>query len=153
MAVLAKSQNRQKTILLLSDSLILDSQIIVLHSVIVSSGTNVFLENIDFRINYSNQSFINLKIPKPITLLVQYSSTNFDFKKIYQNKNPKIIDKEGIETKNPFLYNPNETDFLNAESASSGLKMNGSISRGLGLGNVQNVVVKWQMVELLLKKY
>ncbi len=141
MAVLAKSQNRQKTILLLSDSLLLDSQLIVHHSVIVSNGTNVFLENIDYRINYTNQSFINLKIPKPTTLLVKYSSPNFDFKKIYQNKNPKIIDREGIETKNPFLYNPNETDFLNAESASSGLKMNGSISRGLGLGNAQNVVV------------
>ncbi len=141
MAVLAKSQNRQKTILLLSDSLLLDSQLIVHHSVIVSNGTTVLLENIDYRINYTNQSFINLKIPKPTTLLVKYSSPNFDFKKIYQNKNPKIIDKEGIESKNPFLYNPNETDFLNAESASSGLKMNGSISRGLGLGNAQNLVV------------
>ena len=82
------------------------------------------------------------KIGQKSTLVVpKYSSPNFDFKKIYQNKNPKIIDKEGIETKNPFLYNPNETDFLNTESASSGLKMNGSISRGLGLGNAQNVVI------------
>jgi len=56
MAVLAKSQNRQKTILLLSDSLVLDSQIIVHHSVIVSNGNKIYFENIDFRINYSNQS-------------------------------------------------------------------------------------------------
>ena len=47
MAVLAKSQNRQKTILLLSDSLLLDSQLIVHHSVIVSNGTTVLLENIE----------------------------------------------------------------------------------------------------------
>ncbi len=141
MAVLAKSQNRQKTILLLTDSLVLDSQLIVQKSVSVSNGNTIYLENIDYKINYSTQTFINLKIPKPATLIVKYSSPNFDFKKIYQNKNPKIIDIEGIETKNPFLYNPNETDFLNAENASSGLKMNGSISRGLGLGNAQNVVV------------
>ena len=47
MSVLAKSQNRQKSILLLSDSLVLDSQIIVQHSVSVSNGNTFYFENID----------------------------------------------------------------------------------------------------------
>jgi len=141
LAVLAQSQNRQKMFTLISDSIQLDSSVIAQKSVQVSNGNTSFIENIDFRINYYANAFINLKIPKGTQLKVKYSASNFYFSKIYQNKNPNIIDKEGIETKNPFLYSINETDFLSSESFSNGLKMNGSISRGLGLGNAQNVVV------------
>ena len=67
MAVLAKSQNRQKMILLLTDSLLLDSQLIVQKSVSVSNENTIYLENIDYKINYSTQTFINLKQDRHIS--------------------------------------------------------------------------------------
>ncbi|MEI7978098.1 MAG: hypothetical protein WCI53_04575 [Bacteroidota bacterium] len=141
LAALAIGQNRQKTIVLLSDSILLDSSIIAQHSVQMSNENSSFIENIDFKINYFTGYLLNIKLPKNTPLQVKYNVAYFNFGKIYQNKNTNIIDKEGRETQNPFLYSINESENLNTQIYDNGLKMNGSISRGLGLGNAQNVVV------------
>ena len=77
--------------ILLTDSITLDSSVIAQKSVQVSNGNTTFIENIDFRINYFANAFINLKIPKGTQLTVKHSASNFSFSKTYQNKNPNII--------------------------------------------------------------
>ncbi len=135
------AQNRFKSILLTNDSITLDSNSIQKNSIKISTAQTSYVEGIDFRINYYYRALINLKIPKGTVVDVKYGASNFNLSQVYLQKSTNIIDVEGKETKNPFLYIPNENEFSAISGQDKGLKINGSIMRGLGLGNAQNVVV------------
>jgi hypothetical protein len=136
-----QAQNRFKSIPILSDSITLDSNIIQKNSLQISDANKTYIEGIDFRVNYYFNALVNLKIPKGTIVNIKYGASNYSFSKVYKHKSTSIIDVEGKETKNPFLYNPNDDNFNINSAQNSGLKVNGSIMRGLGLGNAQNVVV------------
>ena len=138
-ALKAQFQNRE--FVLPADSFQLDSGILFKNSIQVSSAGNSYSEGIDFRINYFYSAFINLKIPKNTFITFRYKTLSYDFRKSYQNKNMRIIDPEYNQTQNPFLYNSNEENNFGTLNKNDGLKLNGSISRGLGFGNNQNLVL------------
>jgi len=123
-----------------TDTFKLDSLIIFKGSIELKSSEKKFIENVDYKIDYLHSSFINLQIPLNTKIEAKYKVLLLDIGKPYAHKDMKIIQREYFETKNPYLYTPdaaNKTDIFKND----GLKMNGSLSRGLAFGNNQNVVL------------
>ena len=134
------NNTRIKNITTSSDTITLDTLTIFKGSVTVSSNGKIFNEAVDFKIDYLHSSLILLQIPHNTNLTVQYRVLQFDIGKTYAHKDKKIIQREFYETKNPFLYSPESSNKIDLFK-NDGLKMNGSLSRGLAFGNNQNVVL------------
>jgi len=130
---------RSQQLTLDKKSFIIDSLTIIKHTVTVRSGELNYIEGVNFEIDYFHSIFININIPEGTLISIRYSPVLFDFKKVYQNKDLSIIQPEFKEIKNPFLYQPGKNTDLSI--ISDGLQINGSLMRGLSLGNNQNVVV------------
>lgn len=133
-----QAQWKSKSLRLSTDSFQLDTLVLLQGSTEVSGLNKVYAEGLDYRINYIHKAFINLRIEPQAELIIRYRALNFDFNKSYRNKDPRIIDPEFEQSRNPFLYSPGE-ELLYGKGES--LKLNGSIMRGLNFGNSQNVVV------------
>ncbi len=131
---------RTKTFLATNDTILLDSQIIFKGSVSISSNEKILIESVDFKIDYLHSQLIILNIPLNTKLQVQYKVLQLDIGKPYAHKDKKIIQREYYETRNPFLYTPDASNKIDIFK-NDGLKMNGSLSRGLAFGNNQNVVL------------
>ncbi len=131
---------QSKNIFISQDTTQLDSATIFKGSVFLSDGQKSFIENVDFAIDYFSSSLILLTIPKNSKLKVQYKVMQLPIGKSYQHKDREIIQKEFKEIRNPYLYTPT-TSNANDVFKNDGLKMNGSLSRGLAFGNNQNVVL------------
>ncbi|MEI6594749.1 MAG: hypothetical protein WCO28_04235, partial [Bacteroidota bacterium] len=131
---------RTKTFLASNDTILLDSQIIFKGSVSISTNEKILIESVDFKIDYIHSQLIILQIPLNTKLQVQYKVLQLDIGKPYAHKDKKIIQREYYETKNPFLYTPDASNKIDIFK-NDGLKMNGSLSRGLAFGNNQNVVL------------
>jgi hypothetical protein len=130
---------RQFTLLSDHDTLQLDSQPIFKGTVKVVSGDELWLENIDYSINYYTSSLVVLGNHKGKPVQVSYRALSFDIHQSYAHKDPGIIQPEFREIRNPFSYTPEDKQAAIIQS--DGLKMNGSLSRGLSFGNNQDVVV------------
>ena len=131
---------RIKNITTSSDTIQLDTLLIFKGSIEISSSEKKLTENVDFKIDYLHSTFINLQIPFNTKLVAKFKVILLDIGKPYAHKDKKIIQREYIETKNPYLYTPGEANKLDIFK-NDGLKMNGSLSRGLAFGNNQNVVL------------
>lgn len=138
--IYAKAQNIvSRNIILSSDTFVLDSSLILSHSISVSNVYKIYTENIDYSFNYYNNTFVNRTIPLGTLLTISYQTVLLDLKKKKSHKDLSLIQPEFIVGLNPYLYTPqNNTDQFFKQD---GLKMNGSISRGINFGNNQNVVL------------
>ena len=130
---------RTRNILLSSDTLILDSNVILKGSLSVYYSQKKLVENIDYSFNYYNNTLINKSITKDALLQMSYQIIALDLKQKFSHKDIALIQPEFIISQNPFLYSPTNTsdNFFKQD----GLRMNGSISRGLNFGNNQNLVL------------
>ncbi|MFI5221153.1 MAG: hypothetical protein ACHQK8_02420 [Bacteroidia bacterium] len=131
---------RTKIVSSSSDTIPLDTMVLFKGSVIVSSGGKIFSENKDYRVDYLHSKLILILIPPKTELRISYKVILLDIAKPLAHKDPAIIQKEYIDFQNPYMYTPgasNATDIFKND----GLKMNGSLSRGLSFGNNQNVVL------------
>lgn len=130
---------RTRNILLISDTLLLDTSIIIKGSLSINHSQKKLIESQDYSFNYFNNAFINKTIEKGSLLQISYQVVALDLKQKLSHKDVSLIQPEFIITQNPFLYSPTNTsdNFFKQD----GLRMNGSISRGLNFGNNQNVVL------------
>lgn len=133
------ARSKQFTILTDHDTLQLDTQPIFKGTIKITSGEEVWIENIDYTVNYFLSSIIISGNRKGQVIQVTYRALLFDIGKTYSHKDPAIIQPEFREVRNPFSYTPEDKNGPIIQS--EGVKLNGSLSRGLSFGNNQDVVV------------
>lgn len=121
------------------DSLQLDTLPLIKGSINISQGNVLLFEGIDYHINYVSGWFKPIKVQLGIPVKISYKVITYPLQKPYRHKPREMIQPEYREDKNPFLYSSEKrtTELFNND----GLKMNGSLSRGLAFGNNQDVVV------------
>src|SRR5574343_371665 len=123
-----------------SDSVLIDSGTIVQSSVLVYAGDSLLQAGVHYRINYSSNYFIPLQIPRETSVSISYQTLNINLKQTYFNK-PRSLQLPQLNgNREDYGYTPNSGNKFDIYK-NDGLKMNGSISRGLGFGNNQNVVL------------
>ena len=122
----------QKKLQLTSVSTFLDSSTIAVSSLIVDGHPPS-----DYKLDSTFNKLIWLgKMPSD-SITVRYRVLQFDFSKVYRNKNPKI--RERFYTQNPFSYVPPSEKFN--ELREDNVTTVGNIARGIGFGNNQDLVV------------
>jgi hypothetical protein len=140
MAQLA-SNSRSKTIRIISatDTLQLDTVSIFRGTIQVQSGGNTLVEGQDYHVDYLKPAIIPITLSPGSSITVSYRVILLDLGATYSHKNTNLIQKEYQEIRNPFAYTPDAGK--GALIQSDGIKMNGSLARGLSFGNNQDVVV------------
>ena len=122
------------------DSVLLDSNTIVVGSVNVFNNQLALVEGTDFRINYWQGYFIPITILPGTPLYIGYKKLNVYLKTPLYKKSRalQIPQLNGSRNEQGYIAGNNtRLDFFKEDN----LKLNGSISRGLGFGNNQDVVV------------
>lgn len=130
---------RQLTLASPSDTVLLDSLVIFKGTVNITASGEQLTEGTDYKINYLTSSLIPLRIAANAPLIIQYNVMTLDLRKEKAHKDRKLIQPRFQEVRNPFLYSTDKTSTELYKT--DGLKMNGSLSRGLSFGNNQDVVI------------
>lgn len=122
-----------------NDTLQLDSAPVFKGTLKLYREDELLNEGVAYTIDYLSRSIIlKNQLPKS-TITATYQVILLDLAKPFQHKNSAIVQREFQEIRNPFVYRP---DDLNKQIIrNDGLRMNGSLSRGLAFGNNQDVVV------------
>jgi len=135
------SNLRTKTLVSISDTILLDSLSIIPNSLIVMAKDGFALDSSSYTVNFS-EAILTWHISKeerPTELKLVYRIFPYALSKDYSHKNIDRVtpDKEGLS--NPFVYSykSNSNDIF----ALGGLSKSGSISRGISFGNSQDVIV------------
>ena len=97
-------------------------------------------EGIDYQINYFSGYLKVNKAYKNKTLQVSYKTPNINLKQVYSNKSRSLQIPEIKGNRYDLGYAPNVNTRIDLFK-NDGLKLNGSISRGLGFGNNQDIVL------------
>lgn len=132
---------RTKTIAL-ADSIKLDSLSLIPNTLKISVGENT-LDTSFYKVDYAKAIiyFDKNKRKELATSEIKtfYRVFNFDLSKTTQHKDEKVLKEAKVFSYNPFSSNPSagQSDPFKMD----GLNKTGSISRGIGLGNNQDVVV------------
>jgi hypothetical protein len=126
------------TILSPADSVTLDSLPIIKGSLKVKTSAGLLVEGADFEVNYLTKQLYFKSANVGTTLQIQYNVLLLDLSKPLSHKSIELIQPEFKENRNPFLYTQSGNTQL---FSNDGLKMNGSLSRGLSFGNNQDIVV------------
>ncbi|MCO6494155.1 MAG: hypothetical protein J5I91_00545 [Bacteroidetes bacterium] len=128
-----------------SDSLFLDSNIILVPStVVVLSGDSILVNGKDYTISLEGGYIVFDSAFIGNTIKVQgrfFRTEALEFNTFH--KNPKLIEPEFSQ--NPFIYNTNEHDESVDIFKQSGLNIQGNISRGVGVGNTQDLSLNSDM--------
>jgi hypothetical protein len=133
------SNLRKQELILVSDTMLLDSLSIVPNSEIIFLGNSPIDDNA-YEIDYSKSLFIlkESSLRKQSVSLL-YRVFPYSFEESVEHKKVNSIEEKSKIEKNPFLYeysaNPEDIFYLN------GLNKSGSISRGVAFGNNQDLSV------------
>jgi hypothetical protein len=122
-----------------SDTLLLDSLVIFKGTIQITANGEKLVEGIDYKIDYLSSTLILLRVSPNTQISAQYNVMMLDLKKPKVHKDRKLIQPYFQEIRNPYLYSADKTSTELYKT--DGLKMNGSLSRGLSFGNNQDVVV------------
>lgn len=132
---------RVKTITVNTDSLLVDTHTIVKSSVIIfTDNNNLLKEGIDYQINYFTGYLKVIQAYKNKPLELSYKTPNINLKQVYSNKSRSLQIPEIKGNRYDLGYAPNANNRIDLFK-NDGLKLNGSISRGLGFGNNQDIVL------------
>lgn len=135
----SQSRLKQKSYILKSDTLFLDSLSLIPGSIKINSKKGV-LDSSLYKIMYQRKAII-FKGNSGDTLTISYKTFPYNLEKKYYHKNPDILTKDLSLPGNPYSISFNETTSNNDNFVTDGLNKNGSISRGISFGNNQDVVV------------
>ncbi len=135
----ANSRTKTLFVTAANDTLQLDSVPVFKGTIRVQSGTQTLTEGTDYFVDYIKPAIIPITIKPGSIISISYRVMLLDLGKSYSHKNTNLIQKEYHETRNPFVYTPDAGK--GALIQSDGIKMNGSLARGLSFGNNQDVVV------------
>ncbi len=126
----------------IKDSLILDTLSINPNSFKVFNGA-IAIDANNYQLNFASTLLIWKVKPQIDSVMVKYYTLPFLLSKKYFNKNPSLIEEEVIYNK-PYIYSVNKEEgkVFNFE----GFNKSGSISRGIGFGNNQDLAVNSNLV-------
>ena len=124
------------------DSVVLDSLSIVPNSFQVFDGTFP-IANSNYKINYAGAILVWKIKPKADSVLVKYRTLPVSLAQNRFNKSPSLIEAEAINNK-PYIYNVSKEE--NTVFNFEGFNKSGSISRGIGFGNNQDLAVNSNLV-------
>ncbi|OAQ39236.1 hypothetical protein A5893_11255 [Pedobacter psychrophilus] len=139
------AQNNQLAIIkkiAVKDSTLLDTLSIIPNTFKLINGV-IPISQDSYQINFSSTLLIWKSKPNTDSVMVQYQTFPLLFSKKQFNKDPKIIE-EVVIGKNPFIYTANKED--NSIFNFEGFNKSGSISRGIGFGNNQDLAVNSNLV-------
>ena len=133
------SNLRSRIIEITGDTTNIDTLNLIPGTVKVQQGSKVYQELIDFQIDAFNALLIWKAQPRPQRVNISYRVFFFQFDETFAHKDPAIIEEEYTGLNNPFQFEPgsSQPDFFKDD----GLKMNGNFSRGISVGNNQDLVV------------
>lgn len=97
--------------------------------------TNYYLDPIDAKLVISDSI-----TPGPITII--YTRTPFNFNQVFNHKSDSLIVSDTATVFDPFIYSVSTTNPNDDLFGSSKLNKQGSISRGVTVGNAQNLSVQ-----------
>lgn len=131
------SSLRKKQVVIFGDTTTLDT-------LSIQAGTFKVLNKSNFNERYilvAEKAWIIRKnsSKEPDTLDVEYRVFPFLFSKVYSNPNRRISTAAERGIGNPFLYTPQSRD--KSQASFSGLNKSGSLSRGISVGNNQDLAV------------
>lgn len=132
------SNLRSKQIVLVQDSIQLDTMSIVPGSFLITTlGKSLSAE--DYVLNELNGTIYRTNSTPFDTLTITYRVFPLSFSRNYFNKSPDLVNKEAKTRTDPFKYTANSSvdDLFDLQ----GLNKSGSISRGVLVGNNQNLSV------------
>lgn len=128
----------QKKILITRDTIELDSNYIVAHSLRIKSKSG---EDLFFKWEQSTQQIIFFQRPTD-TVFIQYQKFPFAFHKEYAHKKISDIRKDFSRPNTFYQYNISDKKNKQEDFFSDKLFKNGSISRGITFGNNQDMSVQ-----------
>jgi hypothetical protein len=133
------SNNRIAALALSSDTIHLDTLSVVPGSVRVMLRRDVVADTNHYRLDYAKSLIIWNNKPAPDSLFIEYRVFSFNFNRTYNRRPLTIVQPEELYKVSPLLYR----DRTSEESifGSTELSKTGSISRGVGFGNNQNLTV------------
>lgn len=132
----AQSAAIQRKYLLTTDTLLLDTLVLVNHSVSVEG----YSEPNDFAIDYRKGMLLNRRIPLQTEITVNYLALRYPLKQEFRHRDPAKILPHFQETRDPFKLEAVSSGY-DFSGRNEGLLTTGSIMRGITLGNNQNAVV------------
>lgn len=124
------------------DSLTLDTLSILPNSFKVLAGTTIINAN-QYQINYASAELKWTQKPTVDSVLVSYKTLPLLLAKKVFYKDPKLIEEE-VVSRQPYIYQVKKED--NAIFNFEGFNKSGSISRGIGFGNNQDLAVNSNLV-------
>lgn len=124
--------------ILTSDTLQIDSMLIIQGSFSLSSNNHLYAVNKDYSVLYAKSRLINHSIPHGTLLTARYRIIPLALNQPYRHKESSLIHPEIRAVQQPYLYSIAEPQPLFDRE---GLTMTGNIARGITLGNNQNAVV------------
>ncbi|HET6243269.1 MAG: hypothetical protein H0V01_01765 [Bacteroidetes bacterium] len=128
----------------ITDTIKLDSLSIISGSEIIYLSDGTIADSLFYGIDYFSAS-LYFKQEYSDTIKLLYRVFPYDFKKTFQNKDFGKLEPDETGAINPFSYiydeHNNENDIFKLE----GLNKNGSISRGVTMGNNQDLAVNSNM--------
>ncbi|MFT5157932.1 MAG: hypothetical protein ACI83I_002496, partial [Bacteroidia bacterium] len=128
-----QSNLRVKVVFFVSDTTFLDSNTVVPGSLQFGSHSDSL-----FKLLQEPSRLVWMgKEDAPDSILCSYRVMTFNFTQSFRKKDPSLINE--FYTDNPFSYIPKNDRFI--KSSSDDIKTLGNISRGIGFGNRQDVVV------------
>ncbi|MES2690225.1 MAG: hypothetical protein V4658_07465 [Bacteroidota bacterium] len=131
---------RSRTVIFTGDSLLLDTMVIARGSLLLYDGDSLLKEKQDYSVDYYSGYLKPIAVAKDKPLVVSYKTVNLDLKKPLSHK-PRSLQFPALNSNRyDYGYTPSTGSSLNIFSE-DGLKLNGSISRGLGFGNNQDIVL------------
>ncbi|MBC7425247.1 MAG: hypothetical protein H7321_01825 [Bacteroidia bacterium] len=136
-----ESPLRLKTFRFGKDTVKLDSLPVIIGSVKIYSNGVLQKEGKDFVISHSRSSLIPLASLFDSSVTVYYRVVQFKMTLLHRHKSIWLIEPELNDNYKYYNYNLNNPDQNGSLFQNSGLNVDGNISRGIGVGNNQDVVL------------
>lgn len=134
-----ESNYREKKLVFSTDTLVLDSLSLIPGSLILKDNSGNFIPDSIFKVDYPSAKLVFLEYPGSDTLLAAYRTFPLLFVKPYFHKDPRLIELQALGKDDPFIFRPGSQP---PELFSFGsLEKNGSLSRGIRVGNNQDLSV------------
>lgn len=124
------------------DSVVLDTLSIMPGSFKVFDGVLEIPQN-QYHLNYSSATLVWKVKPNVDSVTIQYRTLPLLLSQKQFHKNPKLIEQEVIDN-NPYIYSVSKPE--NTIFNLDGFNKSGSISRGIGFGNNQDLSVNSNLV-------
>ena len=133
---------RTRNLTLRTDTILIDTLSIIPGNLSIRDTLGNIIESVNYHI-VAEKSLLIIDQTSilPISIKLQYRVYPFAFYGKYLHKNKNLVPEDIKVSKNPFIFSNYNSSTVQNPFQMDGLSKSGSISRGLNMGNNQDVVV------------